>query len=336
MKYICIEKPGEVCHKEMPVPEIKEGEALLKLLYGGICGSDLGTYRGTFAYAEYPRIPGHEFSAEIAEIGKNPYGLEKGMVVTANPYFNCGICYSCMRGYVNCCEHNETMGAQRDGAFCQYITMPAERLYKSQGIQARHLALVEPFCIGYHGVKKGGIREGEKVLVIGAGTIGIVAALSAKEAGASVDICDVAEDKLKYAECFGFDGYIKNNEHFADSVKTRTDGNGYDVTVEAVGLPQTFQNAVDAVAFAGRVIQIGVGKKTVNFNFTELQRKELKIYGSRNAVKSDFLEVIDIFKTGRIPLDKIITNTYSFDEGDKAFKEFDKNSAEMLKVMIEF
>ena len=109
MKAIRINQPGDVEIFETGKPVPKKGEALLKLLYGGICGSDLGTYRGTFAYASYPRIPGHEFSAQIVEIGENDRGLKKGMIVTCNPYFNCGKCYSCERGLLNCCEHNETM-----------------------------------------------------------------------------------------------------------------------------------------------------------------------------------------------------------------------------------
>lgn len=336
MDCICIESPGEVLYKELPIPERKEGEALLRLLYGGICGSDLGTYRGTFAYAGYPRIPGHEFSAEIVEIGKNDMGLEKGMIVTANPYFNCGTCYSCRRGYVNCCESNETMGAQRDGAFCQYISMPAERLYRGDGLSARQLALVEPFCIGYHGIRKARIREKEKVLVIGAGTIGVTAAISAKLMGAEVHICDVAEEKLEYARVFGFDKYLVNGGHLQEKVQDATDGCGYDVVAEAVGLPQTFQNAIDAAAFAGRIIQIGVGKKNLDFNFTMLQKKELTVHGSRNAVRKDFLEVIRLFQKQEVPFEKLITNVFPFSQAKEAFRQFDENGKHMLKVMLEF
>ena len=97
MKRMIIPEPGKVQIVDAEMPKPKQGEALLKLLYGGICGSDLGTYRGTFAYVSYPRTPGHEFSAEIVEVGENDYGLKKGMVVTCNPYFNCGHCYSCER-----------------------------------------------------------------------------------------------------------------------------------------------------------------------------------------------------------------------------------------------
>ena len=102
MKVMYINNPGEVEIREEDMPVRKQGEALLKLLYGGICGSDLGSYKGTFAYFDYPRIPGHEFSAEIVEVDEdNDKGLKPGMIVTCNPYFNCGHCYSCQRGIVN-------------------------------------------------------------------------------------------------------------------------------------------------------------------------------------------------------------------------------------------
>ena len=112
-----IPEPGKVMMTETEMPEVKQGEALLKILYGGICGSDLGTYRGTFAYAGYPRIPGHEFSAQIVKIGENDRGLKEGMIVTCNPYFNCQKCYSCERGLVNCCESNETLGRRETAHF---------------------------------------------------------------------------------------------------------------------------------------------------------------------------------------------------------------------------
>ena len=142
MKTIIIPEPGKVEIIETPMPEPKPGEALLKVLCGGICGSDLGTYRGTFAYASYPRIPGHEFSAEIVKINGTSDTLKEGMVVTCNPYFNCTKCYSCERGLVNCCEHNETLGAQRDGAFSEYVCMPLERIYDGKGLTPDVLATI--------------------------------------------------------------------------------------------------------------------------------------------------------------------------------------------------
>lgn len=339
MKTIIINKPGEVEIIEQAMPVRKQGEALLKILYGGICGSDLGTYRGTFAYASYPRIPGHEFSAEIIEIGDNDCNLKPGMIVTCNPYFNCGHCYSCQRGLVNCCTSNETMGAQRDGAFSEYITMPIERIYDGKGLSAKTLALIEPFCISYHGISRANIQPNDKVLVIGAGTIGVLAAVAAKAKGAKVYISDVAENKMNYAiETFGLDGGILNDspENFIKRVEEITNGNYFDVTIEAVGLPSTFQACIDAAAFGARMVQIGVGKRTHEFDFTLLQKKELNVYGSRNALKKDFLELIDLVKSGKVDLEKIVTNTYNLDEADKAFQDFSKNAASMLKVVIKF
>lgn len=184
MKSVFIENPHQVVMKDIPRPVRKLGEALLKLLYGGICGSDLGSYRGTFAYFSYPRTPGHEFSAEIVEVNDNDYGLKPGMVVTCNPYFNCGECYSCRRGLVNACMDNQTMGVQREGAFSEYITMPLERIYDGKGLDPRVLAVIEPLCISYHGVKRAEVQRNDKVLIVGAGTIGILAAIAAKQKGA--------------------------------------------------------------------------------------------------------------------------------------------------------
>ena len=338
MKAIYINAPGEVEIKEIEKPVRKEGEALLKILYGGICGSDLCSYKGTFAYFDYPRIPGHEFSAEIIEIGENSQGLKPGMVVTCNPYFNCGHCYSCEHGIVNACMDNQTMGCQRDGAFCEYITMPVERIYDGKGLDPKVLAAIEPFCISYHGVSRAGVKAGDKVLVVGAGTIGVLAAIAAKAAGAEVYMSDVAQGKLDMAMEFGIDGVILNSspEAFDAKVSEITNGNGFDVTIEAVGLPSTFQNCIDAACFGGRMVLIGVGKKNLDFNFTLIQKKELNVYGSRNALKKDFLELIDLVKAGKAPLEKIITNTYRFADAAKAFEDFANNPGDMLKVSIDF
>lgn len=340
MKELYINSPGVVEFREADMPKRNENEAVLKLLYGGICGSDLGSYRGTFAYFSYPRIPGHEFSAEIVDIDENnSYGLKKGMVVTCNPYFNCGKCYPCRKGLVNVCEHNETMGSQRNGAFRDYIVMPLERIYDGRGLDARTLAVVEPFCIGLHGINHVQIKKGDRVLVIGSGTIGIFAATAAKMKGATVIMADISENKLQMAkQQFGIDDTILNDSHenFLSRVMEKTDGCGFDVCVEAVGLPSTFQDCIDAACFGGSVILIGIGKKNLDFNFTTIQKKELHIYGSRNALKQDFIETIDALLTGKLDLGKAITDVYAFSEAPKAFAEFSANQGDKLKVLLDF
>ena len=334
MKAVYINHPGETEIREVPMPVRKPGEALLKLLYGGICGSDLGSYRGTFAYFDYPRIPGHEISAEILEIDENPYGLKKGMIVTCNPYFNCGNCYSCQRGIFNACMDNQTLGCQRDGAFSEFFTMPLERIYDGKGLSPKVLAAIEPFCISYHGVQRANIQPGDRVLVMGAGTIGVLAACAAKMAGGQVYLCDIAPSKLRYAmDTFGFSGTILNDHPGA---LQEAAGQGFDVCIEAVGLPSTFQACIDAAAFGGKVVLIGIGKQNLDFNFTMIQKKELNIFGSRNALKKDFVELIDLVKAGTVDLEKIITHVYPAENIAEAFAQFDQNAAQMLKVMVDF
>ena len=336
MKAIVIAAPGKVEIREIEKPVPGEGEALLRPLYGGICGSDLNSYRGTNAYLTYPRIPGHEFSAEIVEIGENDRGFRAGDIVTANPYFNCGKCYSCRRGLVNACMFNQTMGVQRDGGFAEYMVLPVSRLIDGRGLDPKTLALIEPFCIGYHGIRRAGVQPGDRVLV--AGTIGMLAAAAAKTRGARVWICDVAPKKLEYAAQFGFDGTILNEspEHFRRAWEDATEGNGFDVTVECVGLPSTLQNCLDAACFGGRVAVIGIGKQKIDLDFTVIQKKELNIFGSRNALQEDFTELTELVRTKQIRLDRVVTDVYPFAQAARAFGDFHQHADRMLKVMIGF
>ena len=335
MKYIVIPEPGKVEVKEMDKPVLQPGEAILKVLYGGICGSDMGTYKGTFLYASYPRIPGHEFSAEVVEVADNDYGIKPGMIVTANPYFNCGKCYSCRRGFVNCCTSNQTLGAQRDGIFRQYYSMPIERIYDGKGLDALTLSMIEPFCISYHSVQRTAVKQGDKVLVVGAGPIGLFAVMAAVLKGAEVYVSDVMQSRLEKALSLGAKGIIRTDkEDFAECVKSITNGDGFDVCIECAGLPQTFQNCIDAAAYRGRVGLVGVSKQKLDFAFTQIQTKELDIFGSRNALKKDFVELIDLVRSGKCDVKKIITDVYELENAENAFKEMRDDPSNRLKSVI--
>ena len=335
MKYIVIPEPGKVEVKEMDKPVLQPGEAILKVLYGGICGSDMGTYKGTFLYASYPRIPGHEFSAEVVEVADNDYGIKPGMIVTANPYFNCGKCYSCRRGFVNCCTSNQTLGAQRDGIFRQYYSMPIERIYNGKGLDALTLSMIEPFCISYHSVQRTAVKQGDKVLVVGAGPIGLFAVMAAVLKGADVYVSDVMQSRLDKALSLGAKGIIRTDkEDFAECVKSITNGDGFDVCIECAGLPQTFQNCIDAAAYRGRVGLVGVSKQKLDFAFTQIQTKELDIFGSRNALKKDFVELIDLVRSGKCDVKKIITDVYELENAENAFKEMRDDPSNRLKSVI--
>ncbi len=289
-------------------------------------------------YAKYPCIPGHEFSAEVIEVGDNDFGIQKGQVVTCNPYFNCGGCYSCERGILNACMSNETMGVQREGAFSEYITMPVERIYDGGGLDPKSVALIEPFCISYHGVKRAKVKKGDKVLIVGSGCIGLLAAIAAKLCGAIVYMSDVSQEKLDFVNKFGVDGVFLNSsrEEFEKNVDEITQGRGFDVTIEAVGLPSTFEACVESTCYGGNVCLLGVSKTSLDFNFNVIQKKELNIHGSRNALKADFEEVIEIFKTQNLGIERIITHEFAVDDVAELFKAYENSPGSILKAIVKF
>lgn len=337
MKSIVMTAPGQVVVQDVPMPVRKPGETLLRLLYGGICGSDLGSYRGANFYISYPRTIGHEFSAEVVETDSPE--LRPGQLVTCNPYFNCGVCYSCRRGFVNCCVNNQTMGVQREGAFAEYITVPTERVYSGEGIAPQELALIEPFCISHHGVSRASVQPGERVLVMGAGAIGLLAAVTAKLQGAKVYIADSAPEKLRFVEQhFPVDGCILNSseEALAEAAASITDGDGFDVTVEAAGAAPSFLGCVNASAPMGRMVQIGVSKRPAEFNFTLLQKKELNVFGSRAATKADFIRTMQYVREGRVDLKALISCTYPAAQAPAAFAHLHENAGSIVKMELEF
>ncbi|MBP5411417.1 MAG: zinc-binding alcohol dehydrogenase family protein [Lachnospiraceae bacterium] len=335
MKTVLIDEPFQikVTDTEMPVP--KEGEALLKVLYGGICGADVASYTGNQPFTTYPRIPGHEFSAQIVSIPGNDRGLKPGDIVTANPYFNCGECYSCRRGFVNCCTDNQTMGVQRDGAFREYIVMPVERIYDGKGLSAKELALVEPFTISYHALHRAPVKPGDNVLVVGAGPIGLFALIAAKAQGARVYVADILQGRLEKALHFGADGVINSSENdiVAEAMRI-TSGNGFDVCVEACGQSVTFLACIDCAAFAANIILIGNGKRETTFLHSILLKKELNVFGSRNSFPKDFKAVIDLIASGSVNVLDMVSDIYPIERADEAFKALANNDGSLAKVLV--
>ena len=335
MKAIVIDKPYEVEIRDVPMPTVGEGEALLRVLYVGICGADVASYTGNQPFTTYPRIPGHEFSAEIIEIPENDKGLKKGDVVTCNPYFNCGKCYSCERGHVNCCTDNRTMGVQRDGAFCEYISMPVERIYPGMGLTAKELALIEPFSISRHAISRAAIRPTDSVLIVGAGPIGLFALLAAKQFAGKIAVADVLNNRLDIAMSYGADGVVNTaTEDIAKFTEEFTDGRGFDVCIEACGRPETFLMCIDEAAYAANIILIGNGKRETTFLHSIILKKELNIFGSRNAMKQDFLDNIELAASGKVDVMKMVSGVYEMDKAAEAFDALAHNKGDLAKLLI--
>ena len=337
MKAITIVRPYTIEIREIPVPRPEEGEALLQVLYCGICGADVASFTGNQPFTTYPRIPGHEFSARIVSVPENDRGLKAGDVVTCNPYFNCGSCYACRKGLVNACVDNRTMGVQRDGAFCEYITMPVERIIPGNGLDARHLALIEPFSISQHAISRCEVKAGDRVLIVGSGPIGMFALLAAKAKGANVTSCDLLDGRLEKARAFGADHTVNTSAPDSkENLSAITGGDGFDVCVEACGRPETFLMCIEQACQGANIILIGNGKTETTFLHSILLKKELNVFGSRNAYTRDFEALIALAGQGKTDLDRMISAEYSCLDAAKAFDALTHNDGSLAKVLLRF
>ena len=337
MKAIAIKEPYQISLIDIEKPVPKPGEALLRVLYCGICGADVASFTGNQPFTTYPRIPGHEFSAQIVSVPDNEVGLKPGDVVTCNPYFNCGACYSCRRGIVNACVDNQIMGVQRDGAFCEYITMPVERIIPGKGLTAQQLALIEPFSISQHALSRCEIRPGDNLLIVGAGPIGLFALLAAKAKGAVVTVCDMLDGRLEKAKKLGADHIV--NVSAADSHDQLTAcavNQGFDVCVEACGRSETFLNCIDLAATGARIILIGNGKTETTFLHSILLKKELNVFGSRNAMTTDFKALIDLVAAGKADVTELVSAVYPAENAAEAFNALTHNDGRLTKVLLRF
>lgn len=316
-KHIVVTEPENMIIRDGEIPAPREGEILLRTEICGVCGSDIGLYFGEMSgYATYPRIPGHEVAARVVEINAEREDLKPGDLVTINPYFNCGKCYSCRRGHVNCCVNNRTMGLPIDGAFRQYFTMPQERVYLSEGLTEEETVLVEPFCIGYHAAKVAMPNAGDRALVIGAGAIGIFTMLSLKLMGCEVYTANRSEGRLKKALEIGADGAFSysGEEDLLQKTDEITDSDGFDIVVDAVGDPKVLNMAVKAAAHRARIVEVGISSENAAFPMSTIEKKELIIMGSRNALKKDFEEVMELIRSGKARVLPMITGKYQIDD----------------------
>lgn len=339
MKVLRIHSPGTAGFGERPCPVPREDEVLLRLCRVGFCGSDLNTFRGLNPLVSYPRVPGHEIAGEIIAGGRDVPGfLAPGMIVTALPYTACGRCSACRTGRTNACERNQTLGVQRDGACAEYVTLPWEKIVTAPKLAELQLALVEPLSVGFHAVDRGRVKSSDTVLVFGCGMIGLgVVAAAGLERGARVIAVDVDDAKLALARRCGASEVVNTGKSgLTETVLDLTGGAGADVTVEAVGLPRTFQAAVELAAFAGRVVYIGYAREPVCYESKYFVMKELDILGSRNATRADFEGVIGMLERGRYPAESTVTRTTSFDRGADALDEWSCNPAVVTKIHLTF
>ena len=336
MKALTIVKPHELKFCEIPEPEPAADEVLIDVHYVGLCGSDLNAYRGLMPLVQFPRIPGHEISGEIIATGSTvPDAFYAGQKVMVSPYSNCGVCPACRIGRMNCCEYNQTLGVQREGAMTQQIAIHHSKIFSSDKLSFEELALVEPLSVGYHAANRGKVCEVDTVLIFGCGAIGMGAICACVRKGATVVVIDIDDSKLAQAQKMGAHHAVNARNHdVARYIADLTHNEGASVTIEAVGLPETFRQAVELVCFAGRVVFIGYTKTEVHFDSKLFVQKELDIMGSRNALHV-FPSVIQMLEKRELSYDSLITKVYPFDQAPQAFEYWDKYPEKVTRLLID-
>jgi 2-desacetyl-2-hydroxyethyl bacteriochlorophyllide A dehydrogenase len=333
MKALILHEPGQIGLGETASPRPAAGDVLLRIKMVGLCGTDLNSYRGKNPLVSYPRIPGHEISAEIVESGAEvPAQFTAGLPVTLSPYTACGRCASCLRNRPNACQFNETLGVQRDGALTEFLAVPWQKLLLAPGLSPQELCLVEPLTVGFHAAARGRVTPTDTVAVLGCGAVGLGAVAGAAERGARVIAIDLDDAKLALARQAGAAHTFKGVD--SAQLQELTNGLGPDVIIEAIGLPQTFRAAVEEVAFTGRVVYIGYAKEPVAYETRLFVQKELDILGSRNALVEDFAAVITMLAKRTFPLSALISRVVSLPEAPQAFADWAANPGATSKILV--
>lgn len=333
-----IVQPGEIRMVEIAKPVMQDNEVLLRIKYVGFCGSDLNTFRGKNPLVKFPVIPGHEIGAVIESVGSLvPAHLVAGLYCTVNPYTACGQCTSCRQNRPNACRFNQTLGVQRNGAMCEYLSVPWEKIIYSDTLSPLDFALVEPLSVGFHAVSRADITAKDTVMVIGCGMIGVGAIVGATARGATVIAVDVDNEKLNLAIELGAQHTINSKENDAhEQINQLTGGNGPDVTIEAVGDAATYQLAVNETAFSGRIVCIGYAKQPVALETSYFVQKELDIRGSRNALPEDFLAVINYVKNVSFPKDKLVSAVHHPEAAPDALNYWSSHPGDIFRIFIKF
>jgi 2-desacetyl-2-hydroxyethyl bacteriochlorophyllide A dehydrogenase len=330
MKALVLQKPGQASIETVPDPVLTDGNLLLKVKMVGFCGSDLNSFRGLNPLVSFPRILGHEVCATVVE-GK---GFAAGTDVALSPYTSCGQCASCRRGRPNACQVNQTLGVQRDGAFTEFIVMPAEKLYPAK-LTPKELCLVEPLTVGFHAVARGRVIPEDTVAVFGCGGVGLGAVAASNARGATTICIDVDDEKLELARVAGGVHAINTSrERVHERLLEITEGRGPDVVIEAIGTPATFRAAVEEVAFTGRVVYIGYAKEPVTYETRMFVQKELDIVGSRNAQPEDFHAVIKLLEAQKFPVEQAVSLVVSLEEAPGALRSWSENPSSFKKILV--
>lgn len=336
MKAVYLEKPWNVGLCDAKMPEPKPGEALLRVKSAGICGSDIGAFRGTNGLVSYPRIIGHEIAGEVISIPEdNKNGIKPGDHVIVDPYLYCGHCYPCSIGRTNCCVDLKVLGVHVDGGMSEYFCHPANMLLKvPDDMPWDIIPMAEPLTIALHGVHRLALKAGEHIAINGAGPIGLLAAMVALHYGAEPIMIDLVKERLDFAKSLGVKYTINlREEDLVEKVKEYTNGRMAECVMEASGANSAIRATLDIVSHAGRIALTGWPKQETLIPTDMITRKEVDIRGARTSA-GEFPEAIDLIYNHKVDVRRILTKVISIDEAPETIRDIEKNPGNYMKVNI--
>ncbi len=336
MKTLICTTPGKFEYGEAQKPVLSKGNSIIKIKRIGICGTDFHAFEGTQPFFSYPRVLGHELAGELVEFDDAP-GFVKGEAVTFTPYFNCGHCIACRSGKPNCCVNIKVCGVHIDGGMAEYLSVPSHTLIHGQGLSFNEIALAEPLAIGAHGIYRANVQQGEFVLVVGAGPIGLGTMEFARIAGARVIAMDINDNRLQFCKDKLKVEYAINAlfPDVTDQLKDITNGDMPAVVIDATGSLKAITTSFQYMAHGARYVLIGLQKGDICFSHPEFHKREGTLMSSRNATREDFDHVIASMKKGLVSPATYITNRVDFGQVKDEFEGWLKPESGVIKAMVE-
>lgn len=339
MKATILRGGGDLRYETVPDPAPQAHEAVIKVHACSICGSDVHAYHGKHPRLTFPRVLGHEFAGEIVALGKAVRGYAVGDRVCCDIDFACGQCGPCREGRGNICEKLRTMGFDRDGAYAQFAAVPDFNLYRlPDTVSYDQASAVQVLGISYHAVAdRVRPQAGERVAVIGAGPIGLGAALIAQTMGAEVTISDILDFRLSMAQSLGIAHTVNaRGADMREIALERTGGRGYDKVVECVGGLQerTVSDAVAMVKRGGQITVVGTfpeNKATIPIAY--IKDREIDLNFSRGNFKA-FAPCLDLIASGRINPDRYISHRFPLSRAEDALKLLEARDVEAHKIVL--
>ena len=335
MKALICNEPGGLMIIDRPVPIPVDGEVLVRIRRIGICGTDFHIFQGKHPFLEYPRVMGHELSGTV-ESAPAGSGLSHGQNVYIVPYLSCSKCIGCRRGVTNACQHIAVLGVHRDGGMAEFLCVPTSNVIPAGEASLDDAAMIEFLAIGAHGVKRGGVIAEDRVLVVGSGPIGMSAIIFAKARGADVTAMDMRRDRLE----FTVGSLGANRTLFADGdaeaeARRLTDGDLFDVVIDATGHAGAMQRGFGFVAHAGRYVLVSVVRQDITFSDPEFHKREMTLFASRNAQPDDFAEVVKQMGAGRVPTVALNTHRGALADAPTLFDDWLRPESGVIKAILE-